>query len=122
MLGFRLEAEMTVDGCLSSIWVVNIHAHVSLQNTALIKWQRNGKKRLFFSVLLFVALSPLTFALSLRFVPPVSVYFSSEVLFLQPNKCECFLVFDQSLLAALGLHVHKCSPALLRFLCQGSGV
>lgn len=30
VLGFRLEAKITVGGWLSSIWVVNIHIHVSL--------------------------------------------------------------------------------------------
>lgn len=30
LLGFRLEAKMTADGWLSSIWVVNMRVHVSL--------------------------------------------------------------------------------------------
>lgn len=70
----------------------------------LTKWQRNGKKGLFFSVLLFVAHSPLTFALRLLFVPPVSVCFPGEALFLQADKRLSFPVVDQSRSTALGLH------------------
>lgn len=83
-----------------------LYIRVCAQNIALTKWQRNGKKGLFFSVLLFVAHSPLTFALSLLFVPPVSVCFPSKALFLQTDKCVSFPVVDQSLLSALGLHAY----------------
>lgn len=77
-----------------------------VQNIALAEQPRNGKKGLFFSVLLFVAHSPLTFALSLLFVPPVSVRFQSEAWFLRADKCVSFLVVDQSLLTTLELHAY----------------
>lgn len=93
---FRLEAKMTRVGVgrwlLSNIWVAKlicvdvglyiytcvcahtcVYVRVYFQNTTLARQERNGEKGLFFSVLLFVAHSPLTFCTELPFCSnPVS--------------------------------------------------
>lgn len=61
---------------------------------------------MFFRLLLFVANSPLTSALSLFFVPLVSPCFPSEALLLQTDEYVSFRGVDQSLLTALGLRVY----------------
>lgn len=93
---FRLEAKMTRVGVgrwlLSNIWVAKlicvdvglyiytcvcahtcVYVRVYFQNITLARQERNGEKGLFFSVLLFVAHSPLTFCTELPFCStPVS--------------------------------------------------